>query len=110
MSEASKATVEEEFDWFQLSLELQDPNHEEFSEKLWRKVKSNPFVPIGVCQPDNFVLFPAEIFNDSFRIAGALGACAALGYGLVSMRRNDKRMSQLMVCVADRQAATRSTS
>lgn len=48
MSNGPKPVADDEFDWIQLSLDLQDPNHEEFSEKFWRKVKSNPFVPIGM--------------------------------------------------------------
>lgn len=40
----------EEFDWIQLSKDLRDPTQEEFTDKFWRKVKSNPFVPIGMLQ------------------------------------------------------------
>lgn len=37
---------EEKFDWIQLSNELQ-PEQQTFIEKLWRKTKDNPLVPIG---------------------------------------------------------------
>lgn len=90
----------EEFDWIQLSMDLQDPGKEEFVDKFWRKVKSNPFVPIGMlyfCP----LFFPCGTFHDSPQIPGAFGATGALIYGLYSMKNNDSRMSQLMVGIVD---------
>lgn len=57
------AAAEEEFDWIQLSMDLQDPNHEEFTEKLWRKIKANPFVPIGKFDPTK----PISSFGHFFK-------------------------------------------
>lgn len=98
MSAPSKAPIEPEYDWIQLSMDLQDPNVEQFSQKMWRKTKANPFVPIG-----KFHLTIAFSFCAKFSmirissITGALGATGALMYGLWSMKKNDPKMSQLMV-------------
>lgn len=37
----------EQFDWIQLSNEVQGIKHEGFADKFTRKVMENPFVPIG---------------------------------------------------------------
>ena len=40
---------EPEFDWLQLHSEIRDQVHEETTqEKFMRKLKDNPFVPIGI--------------------------------------------------------------
>lgn len=54
--------AEEQFDWIQLSEALQDPNAETFTEKLWRKTKANPFVPIGKFHPKRKISID-DIFN-----------------------------------------------
>ncbi|XP_031634163.1 HIG1 domain family member 2A, mitochondrial-like [Contarinia nasturtii] len=61
-----------EFDWIQLSADIDNEPVETFYEKTKRKFSENPFVPIG-----------------------AFGAVGALTYGLVSMTRNDQRASQI---------------
>lgn len=98
MSVPSKAPIEPEFDWIQLSMDLQDPSAEQFTERLWRKTKSNPFVPIGKFHQTISFSFCADfsIIRIS-SITGALGATGALVYGLWSMKNNDPKMSQLMV-------------
>lgn len=50
MSHAPVKKPDEEFDWIQLSEDLRDKHFETFPEKFWRKVKANPFVPIGKLQ------------------------------------------------------------
>lgn len=46
MASANIEKVADEFDWIQLSTDMAIPN-EGFAEKFVRKVKENPFVPIG---------------------------------------------------------------
>lgn len=53
-------TSQETFDWLQIKKEIgstaDTENTESGQEKLWRKVKENPFVPIGkisFCFKDN---------------------------------------------------------
>lgn len=36
----------ESFDWVEFSQAMQEPE-ESFPEKLWRKTKQNPLVPLG---------------------------------------------------------------
>lgn len=38
-----------EFDWIQLSSDLDPTVYETFIEKWTRKFKENPFVPVGEC-------------------------------------------------------------
>lgn len=38
-----------EFDWIQLSADLDPTVYETFIEKWSRKFKENPFVPVGEC-------------------------------------------------------------
>ncbi|KAL1122816.1 hypothetical protein AAG570_003142 [Ranatra chinensis] len=68
------AKEEPEFDWLQFRRASDELNPETFSEKLMRRTKENPFVPIG-----------------------ALLTVGCLSMGLYSFRRGEKRMSQLMM-------------
>ncbi|XP_017769557.1 PREDICTED: HIG1 domain family member 2A, mitochondrial [Nicrophorus vespilloides] len=64
-----------ELDWLQLHNEMnRAAGVETTKEKLFRKIKENPFVPIG-----------------------CLATTMALCYGLVSFKRGDTKMSQYMM-------------
>ncbi|XP_073997974.1 HIG1 domain family member 2A, mitochondrial [Rhodnius prolixus] len=71
-------TSQETFDWLQIKKEIgstaDTENTESGQEKLWRKVKENPFVPIG-----------------------ALVTVGCLSFGLYSFRKGERRMSQMMM-------------
>lgn len=64
---------EPEFDWIQLQSEIQTSD-ETTQEKFFRKIKENPFVPIG-----------------------CLATFGALSYGLWSFRQGKRQMSQYMM-------------
>ncbi|XP_066152019.1 HIG1 domain family member 2A, mitochondrial [Euwallacea fornicatus] len=78
LNEASIELTEEDlaqFDWLSLHKEMnQDLPQETKTEKLIRKCKENPLVPIG-----------------------AAATTAALGYGLWSFRQGRVQMSQYMM-------------
>ncbi|GJQ71471.1 hypothetical protein Trydic_g11193 [Trypoxylus dichotomus] len=63
-----------EFDWITLNTEMQNFRGETTKEKMIRKIKENPFVPLG-----------------------CLATTMALGYGLWSFRTGQKKMSQYMM-------------
>lgn len=42
-----QAYSEDQFDWIQLSADLEPEAIEGFTGKIWRKTKENPFVPVG---------------------------------------------------------------
>ncbi|KAJ4439215.1 hypothetical protein ANN_07334 [Periplaneta americana] len=65
---------ESEFDWLQLHNEIHTTTDETTQEKFLRKVKENPFVPIG-----------------------CLATFGALSYGLWSFRQGKRQMSQYMM-------------
>lgn len=44
---SDKEEQTEQFDWIQLSNDVQGTKHEGFSDKFIRKVMENPFVPLG---------------------------------------------------------------
>ncbi|KAI5705638.1 HIG1 domain family member 2A, mitochondrial isoform X2 [Diaphorina citri] len=78
---ANKITQQEqdELDWLTLQKKLQVGGYEQFTqetgtEKLIRKFKENPLVPIG-----------------------CVATSAALGVGLYSMKLGDRRLSQMMM-------------
>uniref|UniRef100_A0A0K8TP00 Putative conserved plasma membrane protein n=1 Tax=Tabanus bromius TaxID=304241 RepID=A0A0K8TP00_TABBR len=64
----------EEFDWVQLKKEIGSQHAETTKEKLQRKIKQNPLVPIG-----------------------CLATAGALSYGLWSFRQGRPKMSQYMM-------------
>ena len=49
MMSEKKPYVDVEFDWIQLSADLDPTNNESFLAKWKRKCTENPFVPIGKC-------------------------------------------------------------
>lgn len=63
-SKASDKTPDssEQFDWIQLSNDVQGTKHEGFADKFTRKVMENPFVPIG-----------EKYFNVQVRVFGIFG-------------------------------------
>ncbi|GFG28518.1 hypothetical protein Cfor_06390 [Coptotermes formosanus] len=66
---------EPEFDWVQLHSEIHAQEYEETTQqKFMRKLKDNPFVPIG-----------------------CLMTFGALSYGLWSFRKGERQMSQYMM-------------
>ncbi|XP_055681114.1 HIG1 domain family member 2A, mitochondrial [Lutzomyia longipalpis] len=76
MSEKEKKEQEEmELQWIQLKKDFGDKvAGETTKEKMKRKIKENPLVPIG-----------------------CLATAGALSYGLWSFRRGEKRMAQMMM-------------
>lgn len=91
-------------EWIVLRKEMDDGPHEETQkEKLLRKMKSNPFVPIGrfieLLNPKFGGLF-LPIFNINsflFHLKGCLATTAALSVGLWSMKKGDRQLSQKMM-------------
>ncbi|XP_076329068.1 HIG1 domain family member 2A, mitochondrial [Tachypleus tridentatus] len=76
-SKKEEKKMEEELEWIQLRRDMSSmrPPHEEgVREKLLRKTKENPFVPVG-----------------------CLATTAALSYGLWSMKTGQRKMSQYMM-------------
>ncbi|KAI4461344.1 hypoxia-inducbile hig1 -related [Holotrichia oblita] len=63
-----------EFDWITLNTDLEGYHMETTKEKMIRKIKENPFVPLG-----------------------CLATTAALCYGLWSFRTGQRKMSQYMM-------------
>ncbi|PNF26301.1 HIG1 domain family member 2A, mitochondrial [Cryptotermes secundus] len=77
MSELPKQEKEPEFDWLVLHDEIHAQHPDESTQdKFLRKVKENPFVPIG-----------------------CLATFSALSYGLWSFRQGRRQMSQYMMRV-----------
>ncbi|KAK9496403.1 hypothetical protein O3M35_013307 [Rhynocoris fuscipes] len=75
----TKVSEEESFDWLKvrqdIGLDRDDISKQEgFTEKLMRRFKENPFVPIG-----------------------CLATVGCLTLGLFSFHRGERRMSQLMM-------------
>ncbi|XP_013784436.1 HIG1 domain family member 2A-like [Limulus polyphemus] len=76
-SEEEENKMEQHLEWIQLRKDMKSmisPNEEGLREKLLRKTKENPFVPVG-----------------------CLATTAALSYGLWSMRTGQRKMSQYMM-------------
>ncbi|XP_067635620.1 HIG1 domain family member 2A, mitochondrial [Eurosta solidaginis] len=74
MGKQDIALPDEDLDWIQMRQDLASLHGESFKEKLTRKIKENPVVPIG-----------------------CLATVGALAYGLHSFRNGNRRMSQLMM-------------
>lgn len=53
----TNATDEEQFDWVQFKKDYADTNVETQKEKLVRKFKENPLVPIGIMEEKISILF-----------------------------------------------------
>lgn len=70
----TNATDEEQFDWVQFKKDYADTNVETQKEKLVRKFKENPLVPIGCA-----------------------ATTVALGLGLWNFRKGNSKMSQTMM-------------
>ncbi|KAJ6639679.1 HIG1 domain family member 2A, mitochondrial [Pseudolycoriella hygida] len=68
--------AEEEFDWVQFKKDYAVSNVESKRDKLIRKIKENPLVPIG-----------------------CLATATALGMGLWQFRKGNSKMSQTMMRV-----------
>ncbi|XP_005175080.1 HIG1 domain family member 2A, mitochondrial [Musca domestica] len=65
---------DEELDWIQMRIESGPVFPESTKEKMMRKIKENPLVPIG-----------------------CIATACALGYGLYNFRTGNRRMSQMMM-------------
>ncbi|XP_055911874.1 HIG1 domain family member 2A, mitochondrial [Eupeodes corollae] len=65
---------EGELDWIQMRKDFESLRPETTREKMIRKIKSNPVVPIG-----------------------CLATAGALGYGLYNFRTGNRKMSQMMM-------------
>lgn len=53
----TNTTDEEQFDWVQFKKDYADTNVETQKEKLVRKFKENPLVPIGIMEEKISILF-----------------------------------------------------
>lgn len=91
-----KAT--EEFDWIKLHNDVRAgiQEQETTKQRMFRKMKENPFVPIG-----QFILrlFKCQIghYNIYLYFIGCLATFCALSYGLWSFRTGNRKMSQYMM-------------
>ncbi|XP_055846731.1 HIG1 domain family member 2A, mitochondrial [Episyrphus balteatus] len=65
---------EADLDWIQMKKDFDSMRPETTREKMLRKMKSNPVVPIG-----------------------CLATAGALGYGLYNFRTGNRKMSQMMM-------------
>ncbi|XP_018798569.1 PREDICTED: HIG1 domain family member 2A, mitochondrial [Bactrocera latifrons] len=74
MGKEQIALPDEELDWIQLRQDFGSFHAETTKEKMMRKIKENPAVPIG-----------------------CLATAGALSYGLYSFRNGNRRMSQIMM-------------
>lgn len=92
----SSATDEDQFDWVQFKKDYAVSNVETKKEKLLRKIKENPLVPIGM---EIHEIFIAVCFIIVFVALGCAATTVALGMGLWNFRKGDSKMSQTMMRV-----------
>ncbi|KAH8309955.1 hypothetical protein KR067_003740 [Drosophila pandora] len=86
-----------ELDWIQLRQDLGPiAEVETTKEKLQRKIKENPLVPIGKAHCFR-VPSHLDYINFFFSFLGCLATTAALTAGLYNFRTGNRKMSQLMM-------------
>ncbi|KAH8266451.1 hypothetical protein KR026_002525 [Drosophila bipectinata] len=90
---------DEELDWVQLRQDLGPiAEVETTKEKLQRKIKENPLVPIG--KRRRFLVLSSLGYINQYIIVfllGCLATSAALTAGLYNFRTGNRKMSQLMM-------------
>lgn len=92
---SSKTDEEIEFDWIQLNKDVRRGQSDETTkERMLRKIKENPFVPIGQNILINYI--QCKTMNIKL-IVGCLATFSALSYGLWSFRTGQRKMSQYMM-------------
>lgn len=90
MSSSSEAE-EMEFDWVQLRQDMDKISISESGvEKLFRKFRENPLVPIGMYGR-------IDEKAESCVILGSVATAVVLGYGLWCFRNGNRKMSQIMM-------------
>lgn len=97
MSKSNATTDDEQFDWVQFKKDYAVSNVESKKEKLMRKIKENPLVPIGKWKFIISITIPFP--NDSISVLGCAATTVALGMGLWNFRKGNSQMSQTMMRV-----------